>query len=206
MIYEVRLQLNPHSRDARRVMADHYQMHQRLRYISPEENQDLSERQGRVLWRYIDQGVIVRSTVPLDWQKFDQRYPDFGSRHHITLKPNFQVGERFFFNCLAYARGTNIDGKDVPKRAETYLDWLHNHAKGNGFSVDEARVVRQEQYPIKMSGGSIKLLPVELLGLLCVKNNMAFQFVFENGLGRMRGYGCGLVLLKRLDEDIENFD
>jgi CRISPR system Cascade subunit CasE len=206
VIYEVRLQLNPQSRDARRVMANHYQMHQRLRYISPEENRDLSERQGRVLWRYVDQGVIVRSTVPLDWQKFDQRYPDFGSRHHLTLKPNFQVGERFLFNCLAYARGTNVDGNDIPKRAETYIDWLCDHTKGNGFGVDEVRVVCQEPYPIKMSKGPIKLLPVELLGVLCVKNGKAFQSVFENGLGRMRGYGCGMILLKQLDEDDKNVE
>ena len=199
MVYEARLQLNPSSSDARKIMAEPYVIHNRLLAITPTGH--------RVLWRHMDKNVVIRSTTPLNWQKFDQTYPEIADRRHWSFASAFQPDQHFLFNCLTYARGkfTFLNSEKTerswtPREADGYLDWLRARESQYGFEVKEASVLRQPWYHVQTSSGPITLMPAELLGVLKIVNKALFKASFEQGIGRMRGYGCGLLLLRPLDE------
>jgi CRISPR associated protein len=187
MIFEVRIRLNLRSSDAREVRTHPYLVHRKLSLITP-SNQ-------RVLWRYMEAGIVVRSQIALNWNSFDRRFAEFGERHHIEFEPDFEVGRTFSFNLMAYARGRYTDNW-TPKPSHEYLPWFEKKAEQNGFQLRNVDVVRQPEYPIKMSSGAIKLLPAELQGALSISHIERFYDAFATGIGRMRGYGCGLLLIK----------
>jgi hypothetical protein len=149
-----------------------------------------------VLWRMIGSGLVVRSERPLDWMKFDERLPGFGERRHSTSQVLVPPGRVFLFNVLAYARGKCFDGAWTPKPVEDYLPWFAAKSVQCGFSIHEHNIVRFESQHLEMSSESIDLLPAEISGVLEVIDPNAFRNILKLGIGRMRAYGCGLLLLK----------
>ena len=190
-MFEVRIRLNLRSSSTRQVVKRPYLVHKRLFGITPPKE--------RVLWRMMNNQIVIRSSKPLDWQQFDDWYPDFGERNHSKIHTTFRVGKQLAFNVLAYARGhQNLEGQWSPKDAEEYRDWIRNQGERLGFKVTEVGALKQEPYFVRMSSMDILLLPTELMGGLQITDVAAFEGALANGVGRMRGYGCGLLLVRYL--------
>jgi CRISPR associated protein len=182
------IHLDPSSKAAQRLIDHPYRIHYMLEDINPTRQ--------RILWRFSQPRILVRHADPLDWKRLDQSHPGLGHRQHGKTETVKEVGSEFLFNVLAYARGQHSDQVLVPKRINEYADWIQAKSLTSGFETLEIEPVRMLKYYVRTSVQPFTLLPVELLGRLRVTNVEQFQTIYANGLGRMKGFGCGLLLLR----------
>ena len=187
-VHEVRIVLNRHSRHVRRYLEQPFLLHKLLESINPDRS--------RVLWRLMSGKVLIRSTSPLDWRGLDLRHADFEERTHATFEPRKYDGDVFAINLLAYARKRPVTGPWKPKLPAEYLEWFQKQGDRYGFEVLESTVIRQDPYRVETSSMPIKILPAELMASVRINQADNFRVAFEEGIGRMRAFGCGLLLVR----------
>ena len=91
------------------------------------------------------------------------------------------------------------------------LGWLEQRAEQAGFRVltrelhDDEHGVREEK-PVRVDGYTkhqaerkdICFSTVDFTGELEITNALAFRKTLQNGIGHAKGFGCGLLLVRRL--------
>jgi len=80
--------------------------------------------------------------------------------------------------------------------------WLSERAERLGFAVDEGEfgVVRYDYETFRKAGGSgspISLGFCDFEGILTVRDPALFVSTLRQGIGPAKGFGCGLLLVKR---------
>lgn len=187
-MHEVRIVLDPRSRFVRRCLSAPHLLHKLLEAMNPQRT--------RILWRLVGHHLLVRSALPLDWRYLDANHPDLGARTHSPFDPSARDGEVYLCNLLAYARTRPMAGPWRPKRGDEYLDWFELQGLRYGFEVMESAVVRQEPYRVETSSMPLTALPVELVAAIRIRHSEKFRAALEEGVGRLRAFGCGLLMLK----------
>lgn len=79
--------------------------------------------------------------------------------------------------------------------------WLLERCEERGFFVDPMQVLSQSyrQYRIpKRKGGPLQFSTLDLSGVLTVTDAERFQRMLFEGLGPAKGFGCGLLLVRRV--------
>lgn len=80
------------------------------------------------------------------------------------------------------------------------LGWLRKQAALGGFAFVDGEVsadgYRQHRFR-KRGGAEIRLSTVEIEGVLTVTDPIRFREAWGRGLGPAKGFGCGLLLLRR---------
>ena len=80
-------------------------------------------------------------------------------------------------------------------------NWLSLRGEANGFSVVSSRVELQayQQHRVykKKHGKPIRYSSVDFQGLLTVEDPDAMKKILFGGIGRAKGFGCGLFMIKR---------
>jgi CRISPR system Cascade subunit CasE len=106
-------------------------------------------------------------------------------------------------------REQGIKPADRPREAELVqqsgVSWLAARAARHGFSFrndEEHQDVRGDAYQrlrLHRGGGErdLRLSTVDLTGLLTVEDPDAFMQCLTTGLGPAKGFGCGLLLIRR---------
>ena len=79
------------------------------------------------------------------------------------------------------------------------VTWLDSRADKHGFKVVAARVDAYQQH--RAGKRDIRFSTVEFAGELQVTDPALFQQVLFNGLGHAKGFGCGLLLVKKADSE-----
>lgn len=141
------------------------------------------------------------------------------------LTPNLTAGDRLAFRLRANptvarkAEGHKhsvrhdvlMDAKVQCQRAEitdevkikTRMEqaassWLSQRGGGGGFELAAApQVSGYRQHFIRSKGRDIRFSSIDYEGVLTVSNPELFLKVLSRGLGRSRGFGCGLMLVRR---------
>ena len=99
-------------------------------------------------------------------------------------------------------RRTRTGGQDRREaEAEAGFDWLVERGARAGFAVrrDEVRSGGYLQHRLPRPDGRmpIRFSTLDFDGMLTVTDVEAFQEAVRTGLGRSKGFGCGLLLLRR---------
>lgn len=84
---------------------------------------------------------------------------------------------------------------------EQTIKWLQTKALQNGFQISDNNiaVARYVQVVIPRRGKSqMRFSSIDYEGILEIKEPEKFKQIALKGLGRSKGFGCGLFLLKRL--------
>lgn len=116
----------------------------------------------------------------------------------------FAVGSLFMFRLKAnpVLRG-NVDRKLHAITGEDALsDWLRRKGERHGFSlksVPEFSACHLTSFSKKQDAPQIALNIVDISGVLRVTDADAFTGAFRNGIGRGRAFGCGMLLLRRIE-------
>lgn len=81
-------------------------------------------------------------------------------------------------------------------------DWLTKRGTTGGFLI-EPSAVRVEQYHLQRfrkngKGRDITFAGADLIGRLAITDPTAFKDTLYNGLGKCKGYGHGLMLVRRV--------
>lgn len=81
------------------------------------------------------------------------------------------------------------------------IEWLKTRAEKNGFQLQDSNlsVARYVQIIIpRQKKSHMKFSSIDYEGILEITEPEKFKNIVFNGLGRAKGFGCGLFLLKRL--------
>jgi len=98
----------------------------------------------------------------------------------------------------------NMPVQNRPSMAQliqkTGFGWLQKRSRENGFVVEDkkVRVDGYMQHCFLKKSKNIKLSTLELNGVLKVENTEDFLRMLYGGLGPAKGFGCGLMLVKKI--------
>ncbi|MBK3866256.1 type I-E CRISPR-associated protein Cas6/Cse3/CasE [Pseudomonas stutzeri] len=202
-MYLTRLRLDPRSAQARRDLADPYEMHRTLVRAFV---QDGERTPPRFLWRgeptsaWSEPVVLVQSEEAAQWSSLEA-LPNYlkGAVEMLEWQPesSLRVGERFRFRLFANPTVTR-NGKRLGLMAEdAQLAWLERQGARLGFSVEAALVAGSELLHSRKGNSRISLLRACFEGRLIVDDTDVLARAVRTGIGPGKAFGCGLLSLGR---------
>ena len=198
-----RLTLNPRSPAARRDTSNPYAMHQTLARVFDAE--------GEFLWRLEDTILLVQSQVRPDWGRLEPNYllrPSESKAVDVSAITTLERPLRFRL------RANTNKAKSVPKeqretrasgrpasgkrhglyQPEEQLEWLKSRADANGFTILDTMVAHSDRWQVRKEGQApITLAVAEFDGVLRITDPTLFQQSLEQGIGRGKALGLGLL-------------
>jgi len=217
-MYLHRIHLNPRCREARRDLADPYQLHASLcrAFSSPDEKCPA----GEFLWRLEPETganglpiVLVQSRSMAVWEAIAtkgwlaQADPAVDMRKKLTVDL-FKVGRRFRFRLRANPCVTRNGKRFGLIRLEEQETWIARKGKQHGFSlpkrtfdiaessqervgvrVSQERMISGKQH----SGNSIRIFSVLYEGFLTITEPDKFMHALQSGIGHGKTMGLGLL-------------
>jgi len=209
-----RFMLNPARRGTMKLLGSPQAMHAAvMASFLPGDETDGAH--GRVLWRVDSDGrehslyVLSPATPDLTHLVEQAGWPTrstWDSRPYEPLLGRLQADQVWAFRLRA--NPTKL-ARDVGKRvghvsADQQASWLLDRAPRQGFEVcgggdgtPSLRVTDRQKRAFRRDQDSVTLVTARYDGLLRITDVDAFRGVLVHGLGRAKGYGCGLMTLAR---------
>lgn len=200
-----RLRLDPRSTQARRDLADPYEMHRTLVRVFVRNGE---QTPPRILWRaeptatWTEPVVLVQAAEPGDWSVLEQ-LPGYLQRERPWQTKVFdpeewlRAGETYRFRLFANPTVTR-EGKRLGLVAEdAQLAWLARQGERLGFKVEAALATGSELLRSRKGGTQISLLKACFEGRLRVADKAALIQALCTGIGPGKAFGCGLLSLGR---------
>lgn len=128
-----------------------------------------------------------------------RKYPD-GKKRHIAIGSDREQ--------LARIRG--VDEDDIPPREELLIQWLERQGEKGGFAIQHGEGGRilcdvgpNMDLVFRKPGrqgkeNKITLTTVDFSGVIEVTDSERFAQTLEHGIGRGKGFGCGLLSAMRI--------
>ncbi|MBB4842873.1 CRISPR system Cascade subunit CasE [Paucibacter oligotrophus] len=204
-MFLTQLRLDPRSAQARRDLADPYDMHRTLVRAFV---QDERAAPPRFLWRLEpgrawDQPVLLlQSAAAGDWAYLDA-LPGYLLNGEApstkTFEPDalLQAGARYRFRLAANPTVTRLGKRHGLVGEEDQLAWLQRQAQRLGFAVDAALVSGSDTLRGHKAGQRVSLLRVLYEGVLTVNDAPVLAQAMAAGIGPGKAFGCGLLSLAR---------
>lgn len=200
------LRLDPHNAQARRDLADPYDMHRTLvrAFVRSEH-----ERPPRVLWR-LEPGqawsqpvVLVQSELPGDWS-FLNAVPGYLAAEGLppatkAFDPGalLRPGAHLRFRLAANPTVTRQGKRQGLVGEEAQLAWLQRQGERLGFHVATALVSGSDMLHGRRGNARVSLRRVLFEGVLEVRDAGALGAAVAAGIGHGKAFGCGLLSLAR---------
>lgn len=211
-----RIELDPHRREVGKWLSAPNTMHAALMKVHGGE--------GRLLWRLDRFGgvveLLVQSAGAVDFQEVAELGGVMGmpvqSRDMAGLLTRLAVGQSWNFRLTASPTQALSPGGERGRRGKVVplvtraqqLDWLAHKAAMRGFDVGSegertAYVEEQKRWVFKRhvgqgrGGSTVTLNTATFTGVLVVRDPQAVGMALQAGVGRAKGYGCGLLTLAR---------
>jgi CRISPR system Cascade subunit CasE len=218
-----RIHLNPRCHEARRDLADPYQLHASLcRAFCPPEQKC---PKGEFLWRLepeTDAGcprILVQSRSAADWACIQpaawlaQADPPVDLHKKLALD-SLEAGKRFRFRLRANPCITRNGRRQGLLKAEEQEIWVKRKGEQHGFSLPELTAfdfsestqarpdvrISHEQMLVgrQHTGNGIRVYSVLYEGRLAVSDAQRFKEALANGIGHAKALGLGLLSLAPL--------
>lgn len=205
-MFLTQLQLDPRSAQARRDLADPYDMHRTLVRAFVQED---GQRPPRFLWRVEpgparpQQTVLVQSASPSDWS-FLSRVQGYlagtENPHTRSFEPAklLQAGRRYRFRLVANPTVTRDGKRHSLAGEEAQLAWLSRQGERSGFGVISALVSGGDWVHSRKGAAQVSLSRVCFEGVLQVRDTDQMATALASGIGPGKAFGCGLLSLARL--------
>lgn len=205
-MYLTRLRLDPRSAQARRDLADPYEMHRTL--VRPFVR-DAQQTPPRILWRaeptaaWSAPEVLVQSEQEADWGLLLQLPGYLQSERPWETKvitPEDWLQPECCYRFRLFANPTvTRDGKRLGLvTEEAQLAWLARQGGRYGFAVEAALVTGSEQLHSRKQDSRISVLQACFEGRLRVLDCAQLADALRRGIGPGKAFGCGLLSLGRV--------
>jgi len=206
-MYLSKLTLDPRHAQARRDLADPYEMHRTLaRAYAP----DADTPPLRFLWRLErrtdDQPssvVLVQSAHPANWSKLEAlpgHIEAIQADKPVDLEQLIQPAKRYRFRLLANPTVTREGKRLGLMREPEQLDWLTRQGERNGFAVRDC--IRAASEPLRVrqgrTGNRITVQTALFEGVIETTDVGALRSALVNGLGHAKSLGLGLLSLAKV--------
>lgn len=123
-------------------------------------------------------------------------------RHDVVMQEKKQLLAERGFNAAAKWK----EWPDEDKKPFLYelaqkacVEWLQSRASNHGFTVIVASVDAYQQN--RAGKRDIRFSTVDFSGELFVTDPELFQKALFNGLGHAKAFGCGLLLVKKMESE-----
>lgn len=198
-----RLCLDPRSAQARRDIADPYDMHRTLvrAFVSDDRQQP-----PRFLWRiepagaWSDPVVLVQSSRAANWSVLEGLpgyFKHSAESKTIQLEQLLSPDARYRFRLLANPTVTREGKRYGLASGEAQHAWLIRQGTRLGFEVEAALVTSSDVLHSRKSNTQISLQRVCFEGILNVVDADAIAAALQAGIGPGKAFGCGLLSLAR---------
>lgn len=134
----------------------------------------------------------------IDTKEYDPKPPvggllDFSLRFNPTLDKKDSNGKRGRHDVVMDAKKNNREGDYIIGATE---EWLHKREESCGFSLNGIRSATYVRRSFRGKGNNITFGVVDVSGFLSVTSAEAFKASLQNGIGRSKGFGMGLLLVR----------
>lgn len=211
MTYLSRVELNPYRRETITAMNSPQIMHAAVMasFVSTEPQQG-----SRVLWRIDHIGssvfLLIQSGSKPDLHHIVDQFgrPDTGQTGDtLDYRPfldRIQKGKKYRFRIRANPiRSIPTDGKRGKVKAHVttaqQIEWLLSRAEKCGFTVvsDENRpkidVTNRSFMKFDHGNSTVSIATATFEGILEVLDRELFLDAIQNGIGKAKAYGCGMI-------------
>ncbi|MEV6071899.1 type I-E CRISPR-associated protein Cas6/Cse3/CasE [Nocardia sp. NPDC052001] len=223
-MYLSRIPLNPARRGTRGFLSSPQVVHAAVMASFPPGTLEHATDTGRVLWR-IDQHdknihLYVVSPIESDFTHIIEQagWPTTGAwatRKYAQLLDTLTVGQRWHFRLTANPvhhtktspnpTAHKIRGRVTALKAPEQLDWLHRKAALSGFALADCgpidarepdlRILDRNNLTFRRGAATVTLSTATFEGTLIVTDTALLTTALTHGIGRAKGYGCGLLTL-----------
>ncbi|MFH1217311.1 MAG: type I-E CRISPR-associated protein Cas6/Cse3/CasE [Pseudomonadota bacterium] len=214
-----KIYLNPRCREARRDLADPYQLHSTLCRAFSEPDRKCPE--GEFLWRLEPENdfaenprILVQSRTMPDWTGIGvdgwlaKADPGIDLKDRLTLDL-LQAGQRFRFRLRANPCVTRQGKRLGLLRLEEQVAWIARKADRHGFSLPQPAsfdfantstkrvdvwISQEQMFRAKQhTGNGIRIFSVLYDGVLTVMEPEKFKDTLQTGIGHGKALGLGLL-------------
>lgn len=205
-MYLSKLVLNERDRTVQRDLSNAHALHQRIMQAFPDEAGDLPRAGWNVLFRLEPNSnvLLVQSEVEPNWTYLPTSYLTCASAFtQVDLDASrLETGRIFQFRLKA-----NPSKRDRQTRKligmfhqTDQLTWLERQASQHGFKLLGVDVIPSPNvFGMKAKGEApIRILTVLYQGILQITDPTLFTTAMQQGIGRGRSYGCGLLSISRI--------
>lgn len=203
-MYLTRLILDPRCAQARRDLADAYDMHRTLSraFVTGD-----AEQPTRFLWRlerdtnpWTHPTVLVQSRHAGAWDSL-QSLPGYlqkpAESKAVELYKHVQAGT-YRFRLMANPTVTRLGKRYGLMDEVTQLEWLKRQGARHGFAVKAGVVSASDLLESKRKpGNNITVQQVCFDGMLEVREPSDVRKALLDGIGPAKAFGCGLLSLAR---------
>ncbi|ATL66775.1 type I-E CRISPR-associated protein Cas6/Cse3/CasE [Nocardia terpenica] len=222
-MYLSKVPLNPARRDTSKFLSSPQVIHGAVMKSFPPDALERHTGDGRVLWRVDQTGhainLYVVSPVEPDFTHIVEQtgWPTttaWATRKYHELLDKLATGQRWHFRFTANPVGShpNPNGASTKTRgklkglsAEQQAEWLQRKAVEHGFTLadcgpadrreDDVAIVNRQAITFRRGPATVSLSTVTFEGTLAVTDPALLRSALINGIGRAKGYGCGLLTL-----------
>lgn len=200
-MYLTRLRLDPRSVQARRDLAEPYEMHRTLVRAFVRNAEQVPPR---ILWRveptavWSEPVVLVQAQVSADWSVLEG-LPNYlksnAETRDISPEGWLQPERCYRFRLFANPTVTRDGKRQGLVSEEAQLAWLARQGERHGFAVEAALVTGSELLRSRKQDSRICVLQACFEGRLRVQNSTALASALRSGIGAGKAFGCGLLSL-----------
>ena len=206
-MYLTKLTLDPRHPQARRDLADPYEMHRTLtRAYAP----DALTPPLRILWRLepslrsVPSAVLlVQSNTSADWSVLDS-LPGYAleirGNKPVNLNRLIETGACYRFRLLANPTVTRAGKRHGLTKEDEQLAWLARQGERQGFALLGCMRGSSERVQSRPgnTGRRITVQTALFEGALRATDAERLRLAVQNGLGHGKAWGLGLLSLARL--------
>ncbi|MFD6357443.1 type I-E CRISPR-associated protein Cas6/Cse3/CasE [Nocardia tengchongensis] len=223
-MYLSRIPLNPARRGTRKFLSSPQVTHAAVMAAFPPGTATHTGGDGRVLWRIDQHGndihLYVVSPGEPDFTHIVEQagWPTtaaWATRKYDQLLDTLAVGQAWHFRLTANpvrnaltrpdATEAKVRGKATGLNAADQLNWLGRKASDAGFTLaesgppgqreDDVRILSRNTLTFRRGTATINLSVATFEGTLLVADVERLRTALTTGIGRAKGYGCGLLTL-----------
>lgn len=216
-MYMSRMYLNPQRRQTRELLANPQKLHAAVLSSFPPPSSETTD-EGRVLWR-VDQTresvalYVVSPAVPsfehLQEQAGWSQEQSWQSSDYTAMLNRIVKGQKYAFRLTANPVHTVTE--DGVRRRKAHLTpahqlgWLTDREDqfGASFTGEAGEVTaittKSERRVFRREKCNVTIQQVTFEGSLEVTDANKLREVLCNGIGKARGYGCGLLTLAPME-------
>lgn len=194
-MYLSRLMPDMRSRDARRDLANPYEMH---RTLSHSVERGIDEGVERVLWRLeldrhgdVDH-VLVQTVTEPDWGFLPDPYLQQAPESKRFEVPSV-VGMPFRFRLRANPSVRREGKRHALNDPDAQRDWLERKAARAGFRLVRATLASEERMRAHKDGRTLTVFAVTFEGAGRVADSEPFAAALRSGIGPAKSLGLGLL-------------
>lgn len=204
-MYLSQLILNGRDRTVLRDLSNAHALHQRIMQAFPDQQRENPRADWNILFRQEPGSdvILVQSEVEPDWSQLPQGYLTQQAMKPFEPQAS-QLNRARIIQFRLKANASKRDkqtGKLIGLLSQPdQMAWLERQASQHGFALLNATVVPTPNvFGVKAKGTApIRIATVLYQGVLQITDPDLFVEAIQQGIGRGRSYGCGLLSIAPL--------